>query len=84
MHVGFRLLLFVAASVVRRTAAIDNGLGVTPPRGWRSWNQLGTNIHQAIIESQYAALASRSRMVDGVATSLLDLGYASAGACLGA
>lgn len=77
MHVRFRLL--TAASVVLRTAAIDNGLGVTPPRGWRSWNQLGTDIHQDVIESQYAAMVARSRMVDGVATSLLDLGYASAG-----
>lgn len=58
---------------------IDNGIGVTPPRGWRSWNQFGTGISQPLIESQYQALVSRKRDVDGVATSLLDLGYASAG-----
>ena len=60
-------------------AAIDNGLGLTPPRGWRSWNQFDTNIHQDLIEAQYVALVARTRKVDGVATSLLDLGYASAG-----
>ena len=59
--------------------AIDNGLGTTPPRGWRSWNQFGTGINQPLIEAQYAALVSKSRKVAGVPTSLLDLGFASAG-----
>jgi hypothetical protein len=44
-----------------------------------SWNNFGTDIHQDLIEAQYAALVNRSRHVDGVPTSLLDLGYASAG-----
>jgi len=71
---------FVAlTSFVARVVAIDNGLGVTPPRGWRSWNQFDTNIHQDLIEAQYAAMVSRRRVVNGVPTSLLDLGYASAG-----
>ena len=59
--------------------ALDNGLGVTPPRGWRSWNQFQCNIQQPLIEAQYAALASRARLVDGRPTSLLDLGYRTAG-----
>lgn len=71
-HLASCVLLYVAS-------AIDNGIGVTPPRGWRSWNQFDTNIRQNLIEAQYAALASRSRHVDGVPTSLLDLGYSSAG-----
>jgi alpha-galactosidase len=74
-RVGF-LILVATASVA---TAVDNGLGTTPPRGWRSWNQFDTNIHQDLIEAQYAALVARTRQVNGVATSLLDLGYASAG-----
>lgn len=70
-------IIFAASGEV--AIAIDNGLGITPPRGWRSWNQFDTGIHQELIEAQYAALADRSRHVEGVATSLLDLGYASAG-----
>jgi hypothetical protein len=31
------MLLSLFAS--KLTIAIDNGYGVTPPRGWRSWNQ---------------------------------------------
>ena len=69
-------VVFASVDVV---AAIDNGLGLTPPRGWRSWNQFDTGITQELIEAQYAALADRSRLVDGAATSLLDLGYATAG-----
>jgi len=67
------LALFDAAT------AIDNGLGITPPRGWRSWNQFDTGVNQSIMEAQFDALAARTRLVDGVPTSLLDLGYASAG-----
>jgi hypothetical protein len=33
----FALLLVLAASCWQGCVAIDNGLGVTPPRGWRSW-----------------------------------------------
>jgi hypothetical protein len=36
-----KLTSCVAVAVLcglRPAAAIDNGLGVTPPRGWRSWN----------------------------------------------
>lgn len=71
---------FAAVAACAHVAtAIDNGLGVTPPRGWRSWNQFDTAISQGLIEAQYEALAGRSRSVDGVPTSLLDLGYKTAG-----
>ena len=76
------VVLRVASAVILYSSAalaIDNGIGVTPPRGWRSWNQFGTGIHQDLIEAQYEALANRSRLVDGAPTSLLDLGYSSAG-----
>ena len=70
------MLLFLVPAF---TEGISNGLGITPPRGWRSWNQFDTNIHQDLIEAQYLALVDRSRKVDGVPTSLLDLGYSTAG-----
>ena len=73
-------VVLAACSCFCHTArAIDNGIGVRPPRGWRSWNNFGTGIHQGLIEAQYASLAKRSRQVDGALTSLLDLGYNSAG-----
>ena len=55
------------------------GLAITPPRGWRSWNEFGCEVNHTIIEATYAAMVSRERLVDGKPTSLLDLGYHSAG-----
>ena len=60
-------------------SADDNGLGRTPPMGWRSWNFYQCNINQHIMESSFRLLADRSRLVDGIPTSLVDLGYVDAG-----
>jgi len=68
-------LLVAAASVY----AIDNGKGITPPRGWRSWNLFGANVNQQLIMTQMTAIANRSRMVDGKVQSLCDLGYCDVG-----
>jgi alpha-galactosidase len=43
--------------------------------GWRSWNLFGANVDQTLMEKQMDGLVSRSRLVDGVPTSLADLGY---------
>ena len=56
------VLVAAACLMMPAATAIDNGLGVTPPRGWRSWNQFGTNIHQDLVEAQYAALVDRRRV----------------------
>lgn len=58
---------------------IDNGLGVSPPMGWRSWNCYGGNVWDARIRSVVDAMVNRSRTVNGVPTSLLDLGYNDCG-----
>ena len=59
--------------------AIDNGKGMTPPMGWRSWNLFGSNVNQELIQSQMDGMVSKSRSIDGVPTSLLDLGYSDVG-----
>ena len=74
--IGTLLFLVLLCSF---SEAINNGIGRTPPRGWRSFNQFTDNINQTIIELQYHKLVERSRLVDGVPTSLLDLGYVTAG-----
>eukprot|EP00931_Biecheleriopsis_adriatica_P102882 TRINITY_DN77790_c0_g1_i1.p1 TRINITY_DN77790_c0_g1~~TRINITY_DN77790_c0_g1_i1.p1 ORF type:complete len:457 (+),score=78.45 TRINITY_DN77790_c0_g1_i1:29-1372(+) len=61
------------------TASIDNGLGLTPPMGWRSWNLYGGNVEQKLIEGIMDGMVSKKRSVDGVATSLCDLGYCDVG-----
>lgn len=59
--------------------AIDNGLGITPPMGWRSWNLYGRNVNQKLIMDQMTALVTKKRMVNGKLMSLKDLGYTDVG-----
>jgi alpha-galactosidase len=69
----------LAAAALVHTAALDDGLALTPPRGWRSWNFFKANITQAAMEATFTALTSRARSVNGVPTSLADLGYLDVG-----
>jgi len=59
--------------------ANDNGLAGLPPMGWRSWNLYGANVNQELIEGIMDGVASKKRTVDGVPTSLCDLGYCDVG-----
>jgi len=68
-------MLFVILGVV---AGIDNGLGITPPMGWRSWNLYAGDVTQELIESQMRALVKK-REFDGKMISLADLGYTNVG-----
>jgi len=68
-------ILLSAACVL----GIDNGKGVTPPLGWRSWNLYGANVNQQLIEQQMTGITSRSNMVNGKATSLADVGFSDVG-----
>ena len=71
------VVLFFAAATP--AAAIDNGLGRSPPMGWRGWLLFGTSPTQQKMEAVLPALVSRNRSVGGKPTSLCDLGYCSAG-----
>merc|ERR1719454_1554252 len=66
-------------ALVAPCVGIDNGLGLTPPMGWRSWNLFGANVNQSLIESVMEGMVSKKRSVDGVPTSLCDLGYCDVG-----
>ena len=74
------LSLGVLLLAARRALGIDNGLGITPPQAWRSWNAYDCTspehiITQAHVEAQFAAAVDRSRLVDGKNMSLADLGF---------
>jgi hypothetical protein len=55
-------------------SAIDNDVGVTPPMGWRHWKAFAAHISQDIMENMMAEMVKKYP-VDGVPTSLKDLGY---------
>lgn len=78
------LLLLLLAIIARRphpAAANDNGLALTPPLGWRSWNLYHRNVNQPLMERIMRGVATDRSRSDhaGTPTSLLDLGYADVG-----
>eukprot|EP01064_Diplonema_japonicum_P031122 TRINITY_DN546_c5_g1_i1.p1 TRINITY_DN546_c5_g1~~TRINITY_DN546_c5_g1_i1.p1 ORF type:complete len:454 (+),score=117.55 TRINITY_DN546_c5_g1_i1:70-1362(+) len=69
----FHLAAFLA--VLGGVAGIDNGYGLTPPMGWRSWNCYGRNVNQTLMETVMDKMAAKGP--EG--KSLLDVGYVSVG-----
>lgn len=84
---GLLLLLATSAAPLLASAAArpptdrEKAL-LSPPMGWRAW--YASNAHglkdptQKFVEASMEAMADRSRLVDGVPTSLADLGYTRA------
>jgi alpha-galactosidase len=59
-------LLFPLLALVQPSTALDNGLALTPPMGWNSWNKFRCNVSEDLIKS----------MADGmVASGMKDVGY---------
>ena len=64
-------------------AALDNGLALTPPLGWRSWNFFQGAISDPLIRGQVDALLTKRAVRDCAAPdicteaplSLVELGY---------
>jgi hypothetical protein len=58
-----------------------NGLAATPPMAWRTYNAqyLGMVMDESMMRESIDALTLRNRTVDGVRTSLWDIGYRQAG-----
>ena len=55
-------------------SAVDNGEGLLPPMGWRSWNAFSGAVTQKSMVDMMDAMASRKRTVDGVPTWAPELG----------
>jgi len=77
MRSPLMLLVLVAPAAVE---CLDNGLGMTPPRGWRSWNAYDCMSAHRIITDEamrgaMRAVLDESRSVRGKPTSLRDLGF---------
>ena len=69
------LLLLLLASALPACHALDDGLALTPPMGWRSWNCYAGDVTDADVRATVDAITDRSR--GGV--SLLDLGFSDVG-----
>jgi len=63
------------ASLLVYVHSLDNGLALTPPMGWRSWNHYPADIDQITINGQVEAIAERRHGKP----SLLEVGYSHVG-----
>jgi len=70
-----RAALLALALLPERGACIDNGLGLLPPMGWRSWNSFGRNVSQRQLEDVIEAMA----LPRHGGRSLRDLGFSDVG-----
>ena len=59
--------------------SVDNGLGVRPPLGWRSWNAYHHDISQELMTECINALLDKSRDINGTPMSLYEVGYTEFG-----
>jgi alpha-galactosidase len=51
---------------------MDNGLALTPPMGWNSWNKFGGNINEELIKSTADALVSSGMKDAGYRYLIID------------
>ena len=76
---AFHLVLYVVLVVLHVVTGLDNGLGLTPPMGWRSWNCYHGSIDAVKVQNTIDAITSRSRTIAGKHMSLADIGYQHVG-----
>jgi hypothetical protein len=53
------LLTLLASTAI---SALDNGVAVTPPMGWRSWNQFGQYFNFVSMEFSLPRVSSAQRL----------------------
>src|SRR5690348_12081931 len=60
VRVRYRLLAMIifASSFMPTARAWDNGVALTPPMGWNSWNKFGCNVSEEMIKSMADAMVS--------------------------
>ena len=44
-----KIILIVILSIIGLISPLDNGVGLTPPMGWNSWNKFGCAINEKLI-----------------------------------
>ena len=57
--------LWLTLMPAQLSQALTNGLALTPPMGWNSWNNFGCDINEAIIRSMADAMATNGMRAAG-------------------
>jgi alpha-galactosidase len=52
------VLIWLLVSGIHGTEALDDGLALTPPMGWNSWNTFGCNVDEQLIKGMADAMVS--------------------------
>src|SRR5262245_12484221 len=52
------VVLLALLSFAQPSRALDNGLALTPPMGWNSWNKFGCNVSEDLIKRIADAMVS--------------------------
>ena len=73
----FVLLVFVAGVVPLLAGCKGDGLAMTPPMGWNSWNTFQTRIDEKLIESTADAMIANGMRDAGYAYVNLDDGWST-------
>ena len=73
--------VFLLALFAGNADAGNNGMAMTPPLTWRSWNQFGWYITEEVLLSAAEGLVDTSRPIKGMpaGSSLKDLGFNEVG-----
>ena len=69
---SFSLLLFVSAKIYSQKF---DGLALTPPMGWNSWNTFQTNISEALVKGIADVMVSSGMKDAGYSYIVLDDGW---------
>ena len=57
-HILCTLILMIGGLSVPRAHALDNGLALTPPMGWNSWNKFHCGVSEDLIKGMADAMVS--------------------------
>jgi alpha-galactosidase len=60
------------AAPASEPAALNNGLALTPPMGWNSWNKFGCNVTDALVRQMADAMVSSGMAAAGYKYIVID------------
>jgi len=65
-------LLLSLLALVQLSTALDNGLALTPPMGWNSWNKFHCNVSEDLIKSMADGMVASGMNVAGYQYVVID------------
>jgi len=65
-------LLLSLLALVQPSTALDNGLALTPPMGWNSWNKFHCNVSEDLIKSMADGMVASGMKVAGYQYVVID------------